>query len=378
MSILVYKKILSEYLREKGLVIPSQHELIERKLQKAMGKRKYAEYAEVCERVHNGDPRYTIDSIYTAVMTKEEAHLLFSHQSDVALECFAWMASNLHRYVTSRSVSSQKALRVAEVGCATGLLSAALSGFKEFQHITFTAYDRQDHFLEMAREEGARVDFVSWNYASENPLDGGFDVVLASLAIDFHAVIPRHHEIGSTSLRETESYKYLKGQSSSVLQNWRLLVKEGGVLMAILRLPSLLEFLALADAASTAGWQIDLDQLQWIEVDDQRIPAMVFKTGAPILREEKELASAWMAGSLRAGNGGIYSNDAATALYRLLEPKEVMKEGKMEYPDGNVMISVVARCGPFALQFAEATTGFGRLEIHPIHKLAQLEPKFDW
>lgn len=36
MSILVYKEILSEYLREKGLVIPSQHELIERKLQKAM------------------------------------------------------------------------------------------------------------------------------------------------------------------------------------------------------------------------------------------------------------------------------------------------------------------------------------------------------
>jgi SAM-dependent methyltransferase len=371
MSILVYKEILSEYLREEGLILPSRLDLIEKKLKKAMGKARYIDYLEICERVHSGDPQYTLCSLYDAVSTREEAHLLFSHQSDMMVECFTWMAENLHR-------SLDETRRVAEVGCATGLLSGALSRIEDFSGIAFTGFDREEHFIQLARESGDQNKYVVWDYASKDVTLGDYDIVMANLAIDFNRLVRRHHEIGATSLRGIEAYESFRGECARSLCNWRQLSRDGGTLLAILRLPSLLEFLAFVDSASHAGWRIDLDRLEWIKMDDEQIPAMVFKTGASVLREERELVSAWMAGSLRAGNGGIYTNDAASTLYRLLEPKEVMKEGKMEYSDGNVMVSEVSRCGPFALHFAEATTGFGRLEIHPIHKLQQLEPKFEW
>jgi len=371
MSLRFFREKLSKDLAAQGLVIPSQHELIERKLKKAMGKGGYAEYAEVCERVHSPDPRYTLRSLYDTVTTREQAHLLFSHQSDTMVECFAWMAENL-----LKSMKGTK--RVAEVGCATGLLSGALTRMEEFAGITFTGFDREEHFLQLAREAGDPIEYIAWDYSCEDAPSGGYDLVMANLAIDFNSSVPRHHEIAATSLRGIEAYDSVNAECAQSLRNWRQLSSDGGTLLAILRLPSLLEFLALVDAAADAGWRIDLDRLEWIEVDQERIPAMVFQAGDPCTLEEQVLASAWMAGSISSARGGIYENDEASTLYRLLGPKEIVKQGKQEYSDGNVMISEVARCGPFALLFAEATTGFGRLKIYPLHKLDRLEPKFDW
>ena len=371
MSQRLFREKISRNLAAQGLVIPYRHDLIERKLIKAMGIDRYGEYADICKQRHIGDPSFKLRSLYSFFSTRKEAHLLFSHQSETMVECFAWMAENLLSFVDETK-------KVAEVGCATGLLCGALCKMSEFYGVAFSGFDREENFIKMARDAGNPIEYITWDYSCEAAPLNGFDVVMANLAIDFNSSVRRYQEIGISSLRGVGAYNALKAECTRALDNWRKLSKDRGVLLTTLRLPGLVEFLALADAASEAGWLIDLDRLEWIEADGDRIPAMVFHAGEPCTLEESELASAWLADSISIGKGGVYENDVACSLYRLLAPKEIIKQAKQDYLDGNVMISEVARCGHYALLFAEATTGFSRLEFHPIHKLERLEPRFVW
>ncbi len=89
-----------------------------------------------------------------------------------------WYQNTLHKWIKSHDFNNE--IKILEIGCATGLLSAYLS---ERGYIT-TAVDISEVMITTAKSNNANVDHLVANVKKMPFLDGEFDVVIAASLIN--------------------------------------------------------------------------------------------------------------------------------------------------------------------------------------------------
>jgi SAM-dependent methyltransferase len=356
---------IQTYLRAQGLVVPSRHPRIEKDLEKSLGPDAYDNYCAVSEGVARG--RFPISHLYDCMKTIEQAHLLFSHQSHLAVCAYGWLLARVKQ-------RGKKIASVADLGCATGLLANFIA--EDCPEINVTGFDRHTRFIGWARERFQRPNlrFEMWDYAAEAKNGPKFDMLVTSLGIDF----PAHHlpvGEGIERIRDRECYEFILAGAQREFNGWAKIAKPETTLAAILRIPDVATFVAVADAAGKAGWSIQLDACRSLTLKGETFSGLMFSFGEPVQLDESDLVSYWLTRDLLETP---LRDAAAFAVFQQLKKPEVIAHEQEEYPDGNVMNSSVCVSGPFLIRFTEATTGFARLEVFPLHKRSEVEPKLSW
>jgi len=356
---------LRSHLKREGFLIPSNHELIRRRLRTRMGAERYEAYCTDADKMRARV--IGIDTIYRAVQTQEEAHLLFSHQAELILESGVWLTRKL-------SETNLDPHRIADLGCATGTLSRWLGG--RFTASQVFGFEREETLLDIACGIPGSAKFLRWNYGEvTEPPESGFDALVSSLGIDFpecDGQVP----IGFENYRDLDYCRRIHQFAQPIFRNWRSLATEGAVLLAVLRIPYLGVLFGLVDAATDAGWSLDLIGSDFVTVEQERLPALSFTARTGQAHEENFLIGFWLEEKLYFSRDQLLKDDVALAFYRSLAPKEVIATEQIRFDDGHTARCTVAKCGPIAIQFTEATTGYARLALHALHKADQLKPVF--
>mgnify|MGYP000709380259 CR=1 FL=1 len=77
-------KNVRKFLKKEGYILPQRHDVIERKMRSLMEPSRYEKYLDIGDDMRAG--LVGVSKLYQTVLTLEEAHLLFSHQSGLISE----------------------------------------------------------------------------------------------------------------------------------------------------------------------------------------------------------------------------------------------------------------------------------------------------
>jgi hypothetical protein len=353
-----FKKRLSKHLLEEGFLFQSDPSIIDRRLQKLMGPKRFRMYCNSYAAAQRGESGRA--EIYRSVQTKEEAHLLFSHQTETIVAVDEWLGTKISEMARPPS-------QIADMGCATGTFCNWLKS--ELPDANVVGFEREKNLADIAIDNSKGTTFHRWDYSSgqKSPM-ADFDLLLTGLGIDFVAVDP-NVPLGSTSRRDLPDYKACHQQITPVLESWRSISREDAKLFAVLRIPNATLFMAVVDAAAGVGWSIQLDECSWINTSyGQRFPGLVFSaTAAPSgSLNEDVMVGHWIADQIRRLGATKITDDAARELYKHISPKTILNTKDVSYDDGHVRRWDLVSCGSFSIEYSEATTGFAELTFLPL------------
>ena len=360
------RKDFSSHLKTEGFRISPANNYIERRLKTLMGAERYKAYLDTGDNYRAGV--VGVDAIYQTVRSKEEAHLLFSQQADVILESGVWLATKL-------AECDPEPKRIADLGCATGAMTRWLA--KVFTTAHVAGFDREKCLLDIATRIPGQAQFIRWDYGREETVpEDGFDALVSALGIDFDgAAASPDIPLDCNEYRALDSCKKVREFAQPIFANWRSIAKNGAQLFIVPRVGSLWALVGVVDAASDAGWSLELDCFLKLQVNaHEQMPGLTFTAKVSERPDEHLLAGAWIADTLCMSPDKPLMHEAARSVYRFLGPKEVIVSNKHQFDDGHTAWCTIAKCGPWALRFTEATTGYARLEFHPSHKTRQLDP----
>jgi hypothetical protein len=360
---------LQSYLASQGVKFGLRPGAYQRQLAKVLGPGRYEDYQDRFERAMAG--RCGVSELYRFARTREEANLLFSSQSDVFLKNASWIDGKVAEAVRPGG-------RVAEMGCATGALTAWLA--RENPGCSFVGIDRVETFVGWARDSVPlpNARFEVWDYGCPRPDPiGPFDILVSSFGID-PPLISERETLDVDRLRQGDSYQRYKEFFGPILAGWRGAVRDGGELFAVLRLGHLTQVIAFADAGSESGWTLSLAASEFLSVGAERFPAFVMRAVRSGPPSDDDLAAFFASDELGRLFPGVYSDTTAVVLFRALGGKEILDSGERTYDDGHTMRTVVGRAGSLGFLFSRATTGMARLRIVPATSLHELKVTFDW
>ena len=291
----------------------------------------------------------------------EEANLLMSLQGRVAVEVNVHLADHCLRHAARDG-------RVLDVGCWSGGLSTFLAA--ERPDLNVVGADRLHHLVTStsARHALPNLSFVTWDYGA-GPLPGRrrFDQILCGMGIDFNQCLPRYYSLDASNGRDCQGHAVSRAEVLPHFRHWRAAAKRGARLLLVLRIPCFAHGLAIVDAASDAGWSLRLTESGWLEVADERFPALSFHAG-PARRVEEENLLAWWV----RGREGDEEGDAALLRYRRLGRKKVVRERGQRYADGHVVRREVGTVEGTGYALTHATTGYCRIRQIPTDQAANV------
>ncbi len=358
------RKEFASHLKTEGFKLSATHNYLERRIKKLMGAERHEAYLETA--LMYADDVVGVDALYQTVRSQEEAHLLFSQQAEVILESGVWLATKLAEL-------DPVPKRIADLGCATGAMTRWLASV--FATARVVGFDREKSLLGIATGIPGKTQFLRWDYGQEETVpEDGFDAFVSALGIDWNQAVSVHIPLGCNEYRALDTCKQVREMAQPIFTNWRSIAKNGAKLFAVLRIPDLWTLVGVVDAASDAGWSLELDCFLQLQVNaDEQIPGLTFTAKVSERPDENVLAGVWITDAFCMSPEKPLMHEAARSVYRFLGPKEVIGSRELQFDDGHTAWCTIAKCGPWALHFTEATTGYARLEFHPSHKACQLD-----
>ena len=349
---------LSSHLVDEGFLLHSKTAQIERRLKKLMGPKRYEMYLDSCDAANSGES--STAEMYRSVQTKEEAHLLFSHEAETIVAVDEWLTTKVAELARPPS-------NIADLGCCTGAFCSWLKS--ELPKTNVVGFEREKNLLDIAIDNYRGTTFHLWDYSSDqkSPM-GNFEILVTGLGIDFVRSSP-NAPLGSASRRDLPEYKACLQQVTPVLENWRSISRDDAKLFGVLRIPSAPCFLAVVDAAAHVGWAIQLDECSWINTSEkERFPCLAFNAASAqtISLDEDVMVGHWFAEGIRLLGATKLKDDVARELYKHIGPKTILNTKEMSYDDGHVRRWHLVSCGSFSIEYSEATTGFAELTFLPL------------
>jgi hypothetical protein len=354
------KNSLSKHLTEEGFLLNFGPTNIERRLEKLMGKQRYKMFIDSCHAARSGES--STAEIYRCVQTKEEAHVLFSHQAKTLVAVNEWLATKVAELAHPPS-------NIADLGCCTGAFCSWLKS--ELPDTNVVGFEKEKNLLDIAINNSKGTIFHLWDYSSgqKSPMKD-FDILVTGLGIDFVGSDAKT-ALGATSRRNQPKYNACLQQVRPVFENWRAISRDDAKLFTVLRIPEATSFLAVVDAATHGGWSIQLDECSWITTSaEERFPGLVFNatSAQSTSLDEEVMVGYWFADQIRHFGATKLKDDAARELYKHIGPKTILNTKEVSYDDGHVRRWYLVSCGSFSIEYSEATTGYSELIFLPLQR----------
>ncbi len=368
------KNNIKKHLSKLGFKFGLTPEKIGTLLKKIISSSRYEEFMEIDYLVSTGEK--PINDLYKFLETSEEANLVFSQQSDCLLENTAWICKSIKNLSLIPS-------KICDLGCASGPLTSYISS--EYESAKVVGVDREKHFIDFATSSinKSNASFLSWDYMEPKHKDfGNFDVLVSSFGIELlYSYEQLIHPLENSNIRNLEIYKLYYDSYLNILKNWRSAAKDMSYLLTVLRMPYCHDFVAFVDAAHNSGWKINLKLSDKARVNfpfKQSFPAMVFTAEQSDLMNINDLVSFWKSDEIKQYFTLPMNGEMAQSLYYSLNDKQIITSETKEYDDGHSVVCNIGTAGIFAFRFAQATTGFVILELHPSYCLGNLNVQFEW
>ncbi len=243
-------------------------------------------------------------SVYRLLPTRRAADLFQSHQADVVVEASVRATRELERRLGP-------AASVLEAGCWTGAFSAWLAERNPGWHVVGVDAARSLVRLARARPTSGNVTFRSWDYAAPASRSlATVDAVVSVLGIDFRWGEEAHRLRGTTE-RGAPAYWRTVTEVRAILGNWRNVTRDGGALVAVLRVTNFVRFLAIVDAALDAGWRFDGQRSGRFRVGRDRLAHLVFVAEGPPRPWHSADLSTWCPGRAFSARLAATADEAA-------------------------------------------------------------------
>jgi hypothetical protein len=357
-------KNVRKFLKKEGYILPQRHDVIERKMRSLMEPSRYEKYLDIGDDMRAG--LVGVSKLYQTVLTLEEAHLLFSHQSGLISETMVSIIDLINN-------SDHMPIKIADMGCSTGSFCRLLHDY--FSNAEVYGFDCETVLLNLASTTDSSVNFQEWDYLShEKPTDVKFDVIVSSFGIDF----PHIDKICPLDIYDYKEYKHYEMTQSFVkpiFKNWRSVSTEDSQIFSVLRVPQMTEFMAVVNSASASGWHLDITKSDFIYVHDERVTALVFSSES-FKYSDDDYCSWWIEKTSSIALANVVLDEPALVLYNQLSPKEIISEEERKYEDGHIMRSVVAKCGTIGIHFQKANAGYCKIELCPAYQVINAAPRF--
>ena len=363
------KKEMILFFAECGVESKKTTEAVEKQLRKLMGHHRYEEYLNITDQVHA--ETLPIKHTYDCMTTLKEANTLITHQAKI----FVDVSAHLYTFIKPLLKSG---LTVGDLGCYTGVFINWLAS--KHSECNFVGFDASIKHVNFAREmnKNPNTKFSVWDYTVPNQIGlEPCDVLVSTFGIDFDSKVKCKYPLDIDNPRKYPSYIAYSKEAYSYFHCWREVIKTEGKLIAVLRIGDIDHLLAVLDAATNAGWGIDLSNSKRIESDDEIFPLLTFTTDNPVQISQEALANWW--GKEGKSNGlpdNCYEGWSAKKKYQSLPNKVVIKEKTQTYLDGHTMMNIIGISDDIAYSYSRATTGLIELKTVPVAEAKSLSFKY--
>jgi SAM-dependent methyltransferase len=227
-------------------------------------------------------------------------------------------------------------MSVVDLGCGTGLLASFIA--KNHSGCLVTGMDRIRNIHEMtrAKHQQPNLTFELRDYTRPHQdLSGQYDVLMCGMGLEFSAHV-LHNGIDPHNCRTSSGYRQYRSQTVPCFKSWHGMARPGATLITVLRLYNHVRGLAVADAAHAAGWELDLGQSRWLNVDKlgESHPLWVFRynSGPVDAVKEIDVLDFWT----QPDNKSVSRNHAAALKqYRALSPRSMHRIATHKYRNGH-------------------------------------------
>jgi SAM-dependent methyltransferase len=276
------KQSIRSFMAAEGFLFDTPPKKVEKKLAVRMGAESYKNFCNVADAMRASE--VGISELYRCVENLSDAHLLFSHQSDVSADIYAAIAAALLQLRPTPS-------SILDCGCGTGIFTRWLA--QTFQDARIVGTDREKHFIQMASQRPSKAKYEVWSYGDALADDERFDALVSCLGIDLPHIDDPQLE-NDQSWRTSEHYRERLVYLTPVLRSWRARVEDGATLITAFRISGPAEFLPLVDAATTAGWKLCTESFDRILVGEwEHMPLCIFDAGESHMMSELNVLFLW-------------------------------------------------------------------------------------
>ena len=259
------------FLKREGFDFDKKPEQIDRAFLKLFSRQAAEDIRGTWAQIHmlGGSPT----KLYAFPSTLEQAHLLMSYDRDRYLVGFDWIA---------KGVEAIKPESILEVGTGTGVLLRYLAA--NFPDVRYQGIDIEAGLIGAAPAHD-RISLVAGDYLTMEA-EPDFDLVVCNFGFDSD----RFPESKTPhSVAQVGSSQYCPGCSDDLATHmrayfraWRAWAKDDASLLLAGRISSFGFLRAVAIAACSAGWDIELNNSTVLKVMDpdagpQRFPALHFR-----------------------------------------------------------------------------------------------------
>ena len=279
------------------------------------------------------------EEFYNEFQDVVEGNLMRSLNPGAALEA----AYSLYRACAPRLIPG---CRVIELGCWTGGLASFIAARHPGCSVTGVDLARNVIAACESHYDLPNLRFRRWNYKFHGPQDvDPADVLLCSMGV-VHERPDNTRLPDPCSARRSAEYARQRQQALGYFGPWRAVARDGGILLAMLRLPVFPRFLAWMDAAQQAGWTPRLDRLWHVHVPDEKVevPGFLFEAAPCGPLAEEAVLDRWTSYRCRGHLFGRLDGAVALTAYRAVGGREVL--ARREYHrDGVLSQDEVGRSG---------------------------------
>ena len=359
------KSDFASFCLENGIDPQKTPEAVEKRLKRLMGKNRYEKYLDTTDHVHAG--LLPIKHTYDCMNSLEEANCLISHQAEI----FVNVSFAVYLKIKDRLIPG---LQVGDLGCYTGIFVKWLAS--KYEDSRFLGFDLSKKHINFSKQSNSlpNLNFTVWDYSKTGSyLAQPCDILLSVFGIDFDPASSDNWSLDSSNLRDCPAYIEKCKEAYGYFNSWKEAIKPEGILVAVLRIPSVNHLISCVDAASKAGWKFDLNSSMRVTSDEESFPLMVFHvSGSEENSFSQESLLDWWEYNYPSSSKSV-DEIQYIKKWNMMKDKTVIKESTKTYPDGHTMICLIGKSGEIAFSYSRATTGFTRLKIVPADQLESLQ-----
>jgi hypothetical protein len=341
------KYAFRQHLSHIGFLMDHPHQVVAQELMRYMGTERYACFQQLHAASLRGGQEED-DRVYDFMQDLQEANLLRCMVPDVTLDTSYFLYEKALPLLTPGK-------RLLELGCWTGGLASFIA--ENHPDCTVVGADRVPRILELNRVHYRlpNLSFALWDYRHDKPEElEPADILLCGMGTtsDCPPGAYTHHD--SLIMRSLPGYLREKQEARRYFLHWRQAVKDGGVLLTVLRISTFARFLASVDAAHEAGWTTLWSQLRIVScpMSQQKIPSLAF-TALPSQLISEDIALAhWTNACLSEPMINVLGAPAL-ALYRALGDKQVLAIRECLNMHSRVAREEVGICGAIGYIFGQ-------------------------
>ncbi len=344
------------FLRQEGYFLNIAPEEARERMRTAFSPASLERFEELME-LRQQRP-YKSEELYAVIDTLPEAALLFSPQSHVSSACGQQLQRKLKPLLSP-------GMNVADMGCGVGSWTRWMS--QHFPNVKFAAIDRHDGLLSIAStaETAANCQFMLADYSELSSAYGSFDVVASLLGIDFEPsmLAPDRESLSALDPTCNTICEYFQRVASGAFSGWKRVLREGGTIMAVLRLPNFESWYGCLAAARDAGLRFDAEASSCVAVGKQRFPLLVLQPTQKVEALDLDaLLHWWVERTGASAEAQVLVDSAALWRYRRLKDKKVLEESETQYEDGHFLRRETGLATGVGYIYEYATTMYRRLE----------------